>query len=457
MAADFGSAFIGGLQAAQQNALARTQIQRQQRINSLASNPNATPEDYIRAGDTNTGQALLANQQTQQSNQMQAVTQIATIARQAASIAQQSGVAASKQFTQQALATYGQHFKALGVNADQALGQLAQMPDDQYLQGMQQAAQLLPPNYQKMGPGESIVDMNRVGAAPVMSTPGKVSYEDTGGEKTPVDSVTGVVRKDLPPLKKTTPPAQQFTTDSVEQTAQMIAQGQIPMLSGFALKTPWGQQVVGRVGELSRQNQAAGGDAYNAGTFTSRSKAMRDFNTGAQGNAVRYMNTAISHINTLEQLGAELDNSHVQAINKLKNFWKTQTGQSAPVSFTAARDIVANEVVKAVTASGGGVADRQEAQAQLSNASSWSQLAAVAQTWKQLLAGQLGSLRLQYEQGTGLKDFNKKLYPETLRELGSAEGQSPSPPSNSPPTQEITATGPDGKQIVLRNGQWVPK
>lgn len=216
-----------------------------------------------------------------------------------------------------------------------------------------------------------------------------------------------------------------FDPNSVENTAQLIYKGQLAPLSGFALKTPWGQAVTNRLAEIDKTQQAGGAEQFSGGTFAAKAKTLRDFSTGQQGNSVRFMNVAISHINTLQQLGKELDNGDTQAFNKLKNAWKSQTGQPAPTSFTAARDIVANEVVKAVTASGGALADRQEAQAQISTASSWDQLAGIADTWKQLLAGQLGGLKLQYETGTGMKNFDTKLYPETLKELGGLENPAP--------------------------------
>ena len=143
--ADFASSFIGGMQAAQQNAFARTRLQREQQLNALAGNPNATPEQYIRAGDAATGNALANVQQQQQIDKQQAIGQLATIAKQAFQIAQTQGVGASKAFTQQAMQTYGPHFQALGVDVNQSLAQLQQLPDEQYLQGVQRAASLAPP------------------------------------------------------------------------------------------------------------------------------------------------------------------------------------------------------------------------------------------------------------------------------------------------------------------------
>lgn len=437
--------------AQQANALRGLQVQRAQAVNALAQNPQATPEQFVRAGDAQTGMALDTMNQRGQVDKQQAVQQLAGIAQKALTI---TDPVQRKGFLQQAGQIYGPAFQALGADMSQFPAMLA-MPDDQLAQRLQQVAQMAQPKIMEGQPGATFVDVgNPYAPKQVTQLPGRVSFEDAGGSKVPVDSVTGMPRTEVPSIAKTPTPAQAYTADSAQSTAQMIVNGQIPMLTGMSLKTPFGQDVAKLVKQMSDQNVAGGGTEYTAGDFPARAKAMRDFNTGAQGNAVRFMNTAISHINTLEQLGTELNSGSVPALNKLKNLWKTQTGQAAPSNFTAARDIVANEVVKAVTASGGGVADRQEAQAQISAASSWDQLAGVAGTWKQLLAGQLGSLRLQYEQGTGLKDFNKKLYPETLKELGAAEG---APPAAQPAADVPTATGPNGQKLYLRNGQWAPQ
>ncbi len=61
----FGS-FLQGQQARQQNTLAEMDLQKRQRVNALAGNPNASPEDYIRAGDAQTGTSLLGAQQHRQ-------------------------------------------------------------------------------------------------------------------------------------------------------------------------------------------------------------------------------------------------------------------------------------------------------------------------------------------------------------------------------------------------------
>lgn len=188
---------------------------------------------------------------------------------------------------------------------------------------------------------------------------------------------------------------------SVDATASMIANGQVAPLSGFAMKTDWGQQVMKRVNELNPQ--------FRGDTFSNVKQAAQKFNVGKQGDTVRSLNVATNHLDTLGGLADALNTGNVQLLNKATNAWKTQTGQAAPTNFEGAKKIVADEVVKAIVGSGGGVADREEAARSIQAASSPAQLRGVINTYKELMHGQLNGLRQQYEQSTGKNDFDRFL------------------------------------------------
>ena len=191
---------------------------------------------------------------------------------------------------------------------------------------------------------------------------------------------------------------------SVDATASMIANGQVAPLSGFAMKTDWGQQVMKRVNDLNPQ--------FSGATFGNVKQAEQKFNVGKQGDTVRSLNVATSHLDTLGTLADALNTGNIQAVNKAANIWKTQTGSSAPTNFEGAKKIVADEVVKAVVGSGGGVADREEAARSIQAANSPAQLRGVINTYKDLMHGQLNGLRQQYEQSTGKTDFERFLSPQ---------------------------------------------
>lgn len=185
-------------------------------------------------------------------------------------------------------------------------------------------------------------------------------------------------------------------------------------------------QVMNRATELSSGKSAtdlASGIVEAKQDVASRGKAVKDFSTGKQGDAVRSFNTAIDHLGTMDKLSDALANNDVKAINAVGNVIARQTGQPAPTNFDAAKQIVTAEVIKAVVASGGGVTERQEAERNFSAANSPQQLKGVINTYKQLLGGQLKSLNLQYENTTGRKDFDKKLTGEAKSVVQELRGE----------------------------------
>lgn len=253
-------------------------------------------------------------------------------------------------------------------------------------------------------------------------------------------------------IQKGTPEYREFmatngqfsNSDSVGPMAKMIADYKSPPLSSFAMRSPWGQQVMSQVQQLNPK--------YNATVYGQRSQAMKDFGTGQQGNTVRFLNVAISHLNVLDKLGTALANGDVRTINAIEQRYHQEFGTPAPQNFDAAKQIVADEVIKAVVGTGGAQADRETAQQAVNKASSWEQLQGVTQTYRRLLAGQMVGLQKQYKLSTGNDDFDSMLLPETRQELN---GINPADSGTGPP---ITATGPGGARLQLNpaTNQWEP-
>lgn len=197
--------------------------------------------------------------------------------------------------------------------------------------------------------------------------------------------------------------------------AKAIAMGDMPWPTGFALKNPIMAQ--GMQDALTYDPQA------NA----NRMPAVRAFNTGPLGNQVRSFSVGISHLNTLNTLADALDNGDTRLLNTAANAWKNQTGLPAPTDFNTAKQIVGDEIVKAIVGAGGGVGDRDKAQQVISAAGSPAELKGAINTYKSLMRGQLGGLQQQYENSTGRKDFLTKLTPEARTEISGATTQGAAP------------------------------
>jgi hypothetical protein len=201
---------------------------------------------------------------------------------------------------------------------------------------------------------------------------------------------------------KTLPP-------NLQSTVKAIATYRQAPLTGMAMRSPYGAQLASAVNQYNPQ--------YDATQYGSKTKARNDFATGKNGNTVRSLNVAVQHLDQLGQLSQALGNGDIQAVNRIGQFIGQQTGRPAPTNFNAAKQLVGDEIVKAIVGAGGGVGDREEAARNISAASSPQQLAGVIQTYKGLMAGQLSGLHQQYQKSTGLNDFEDYLAPETRAQL----------------------------------------
>jgi hypothetical protein len=185
---------------------------------------------------------------------------------------------------------------------------------------------------------------------------------------------------------------------------------------------------------------------YDATQYGAKNKARLDFTTGKNGNNVRSLNVAVQHLEQLGGLSAALGNGDIQMVNKLGQAIAEQTGSPAPTNFDGVKQMVGDEIVKAVVGSGGGVHDREEIANNISRASSPQQLMGVIRQYQGLLGGQLKGLKKQYEKSTGLNDFEDYLDPLTKSKLEGAN--SPAPGASE--TKVI-----DGVTYHKVNGQWM--
>lgn len=351
----------------------------------------------------------------------------------------------------------GPMLTARGVTVDQSRANI----DNAIRQGPQAFAALL--NQSKLGVEkfaelnkpqvfqENLGGTNRVSTIPGMGgTPTIVS--NTKKEATPGELLADARARER--LAAELQSTGTLTPAAIDVAAQIYIQtGQLPALGIGKNAGNLKSSILNRATELygnpagaaPNVNAPAGANApvsFNAANMAeqivgnkmdvaTRTKAAKDFSTGIQGRQVTAFNTAIDHLATMDKLSDALQNNDIKAFNYLGNVVARQTGQPAPVNFDAAKQIVTAEIIKAVVASGGGVRERQEAEANFSTANSPAQLKGVINTYKQLLGGQLNSLGLQYENTTGRTDFDKKLTSDAkseykkIREQHNASGLPP--------------------------------
>lgn len=197
---------------------------------------------------------------------------------------------------------------------------------------------------------------------------------------------------------------QTFLDENPNATAQDIA--------GFLqrMRQPRSPQAMAMQKYMEENPNATAEDISNFGAdYRARSAAVQAFATGKQGDIVRSFNVSTEHLGTLSKLADALDNGDMKGFNRVANAWATQFGGTAPNNFETAKQIVGNELIKAIVGAGGGVGDRDKAQAVLDAALTPQQLKEAITTIKSLISGQLVGLKKQYEDTTGRNDFDNRL------------------------------------------------
>jgi hypothetical protein len=139
---------------------------------------------------------------------------------------------------------------------------------------------------------------------------------------------------------------------------------------------------------------------YSANQFG----ANKEFDYGKHGDIIRSLKVGTSHLDVLSGLADALDNGDMKMFNSIGNKWSTETGGEAPTDFETAKQVVADEIIKAVIGAGGTGADREHAAEVISAAQSPAQLKGAIRTYKMLMQGQLNGIKQQWKTSTHSKE-----------------------------------------------------
>ena len=193
---------------------------------------------------------------------------------------------------------------------------------------------------------------------------------------------------------------------NAELTAQAIAKGQLPPPTGMALLNPKNQRILGRVMEIN--------PSYDFTDVTAKRAAATAFTTGKQGDALRFVSTANAHLDQMGDLVAAMENHDTKVINRVSNWYKEQTGKPAPTTFDAVKNIVGQEVVKAIVANGGTGTERDEAAKSFSRSNSPAQLTEIIRHYRMIMGAQADNLLAQ-RRAVGLSDKTLPKYNTTTQ------------------------------------------
>ena len=227
------------------------------------------------------------------------------------------------------------------------------------------------------------------------------------------------IARDLTPYN----PATFVNAGAIGPQAHAIATYRQPAPSSFFLKTAQGQ-------ELMKQVYAENPN-YDQTQYQTKQKARNAFATGKQGDVVRSLSVATDHLDQLRSAAEAMQNGDIQGVNAVVNWFKTQGGHPEITNFDSMKEIVGDEVAKAVIGSGAGAqGDREGIKAGFAAKGAPAQIFGTIDKYKGLMGGQLNGLRRQYTKSTGLTDFDEMVSDQARSELGAAAG---TPPASHPP------------------------
>ena len=191
---------------------------------------------------------------------------------------------------------------------------------------------------------------------------------------------------------------------------------------------------------------------YSDIDYGKNKKVIEEYNStkpNTAGANLVALNTVIGHGQEVLDANADLRNMRIPAVNRITNTISTAFGDGRTITFDAAKDIYAGEVVKVIRGNGGALADQEAAKAHVMSQSNPEQLTSVIKEYNKLFASKVDALRGPYER-TGRKDFDNFLMEPTKKALAEANAEK----AARHPTAGGTPAGYSDKDKEARYQAW---
>lgn len=209
-----------------------------------------------------------------------------------------------------------------------------------------------------------------------------------------------------------------------------LADGRLSFPGGFALKSPYWQQMISAVSQYDPN--------FDAINYNSRSATRKDFTSGKSAQNITALNTAMSHLGSLKKGYDALDNSDYPTYNKAANWLGSEFGnkeiQTNTTNVSTDAEAVAHELAKVFRSTGMSEAEIREWRDKITTSAAPAQSDAVIQSALDLMNGRLHALGQQYGQGMGTtKDPLELLSPEAqaaYKKLTAGRGAPQAKPGN---------------------------
>lgn len=181
-----------------------------------------------------------------------------------------------------------------------------------------------------------------------------------------------------------------------------IAEGRMALPGGFALKSPYWQQMLSAVSQYDPN--------FDAVNYNARNKTRASFTSGADANNITALNTALAHLGTLSTNYQALNNTSVPLVNAAINSTGNALGRFFPggeqiqtntANVGADAEAVSHELAKVFRSTGMSEGEIQAWKDKISVNASPSSSGATINSALDLIDGRLSALGEKYNQGMG--------------------------------------------------------
>lgn len=285
------------------------------------------------------------------------------------------------------------------------------------------------------------------GAPMVPGAPASPAAPSTPTSQEQIPATASPVSGDTPENVK--PEVLASIDPNVAQQVKALDEGRMQFPTGFALKSPYWQNMLRLVSQYD--------PSFDAVNYNARAKTRADFVAGKSAQNITSFNTAIGHLDTLDKSIDGLGNYSVPLLNTMTKEAARQSNPdyaAALSRFQAAKTAVTDELTRAFRGSGGNVHDIMEWSKALDDTSSPQALHAATKQAIELLQSRIESVGDQYNRGMGTtRSPLTLLSPHAQAAVARLSGE-----AQQPQFSGRTATNPQTGQKLREtaDGQWVP-
>lgn len=234
---------------------------------------------------------------------------------------------------------------------------------------------------------------------------------------------------------------------NIASQVKALADGKMQFPGGFALKSPYWQQMISAVSQYDPN--------FDAVNYNARSKTRNSFVAGPDANNITALNTGMNHAASLKDAYDQLGNTDYPSINTAKNWLGNTFGDTTTQTNTAAVSAkghaLSGELAKVFRSTGMAESDIKSWEDKLSTSATPAQSKEILNSAMDLMEGRLQALSSKYNQGMGTtKNGIDLLSPEAQKAYYKVRGQQPySVNASGNPNQAIPSASGNAQGNVI--------